>query len=77
LADLTAFAACEELMTALEECHAKGLLWKSLGMCSKAKQDMNMCLRAERLKRQAKNREEAKAKKEKMKQIFRDIDENS
>lgn len=64
-------------MTALEECHAKGFLWKSLGMCSNAKLEVNMCLRAERLKRTAANREVAKAKRDKINRAWAEIDENS
>ncbi|KAK6843596.1 hypothetical protein PG990_004525 [Apiospora arundinis] len=69
--------ACEEIMNALEECHARGFLWKSLGMCSDTKHQVNMCLRAERLKRTATNRGIAKAKREKIQQAWKDIDENS
>ncbi|ETS88244.1 hypothetical protein PFICI_02072 [Pestalotiopsis fici W106-1] len=69
--------ACEEVMTALEECHARGFLWKSLGMCSDAKQQVNMCLRAERLKRTAANREAAKVKRDKIKKVWAEIDENT
>ena len=64
-------------MTALEECHARGFLWKAMGMCSGLKHEVNMCLRAERLERTARNRELARAKKEKMNAIFAEIDANS
>ncbi|KAI1499138.1 cytochrome c oxidase biogenesis protein Cmc1-like protein [Biscogniauxia marginata] len=70
-------AACEEIMTALEECHAKGFLWKSMGMCSDTKDKLTLCLRGERLKRTARNRESTKAKREKIKQAWAEIDENS
>ncbi|KAF2719947.1 UPF0287-domain-containing protein [Polychaeton citri CBS 116435] len=68
---------CEEIMTALDECHARGFLWKSMGMCSSIKRDVNKCLRAERLERTAKNREEAKKRRDHMKKIFAEIDANS
>jgi COX assembly mitochondrial protein 2 len=68
---------CEEVMTALEECHAKGFLWKSMGMCSDLKTQVNKCLRAERLERTAKNREQAKERRAKMKAIWSEIDANS
>ncbi|KAF2771816.1 cmc1-like protein [Teratosphaeria nubilosa] len=68
---------CEEIMTALDECHAKGFLWKCMGMCSGLKTEVNKCLRAERLERTVKNREEAKEKRAKMKAIWADIDANS
>lgn len=64
-------------MTALEECHARGFLWKSLGMCNGAKDQVTLCLRAERLKRTARNREAAKAKREKIVKAWSEIDANS
>ena len=64
-------------MTALDECHAQGFLWKSMGMCSDIKQQVNKCLRAERLERTARNREQAKVKTEKIRAIFAEIDANS
>ena len=64
-------------MTALEECHARGFLWKAMGNCSDIKHKVNMCLRAERLERTAENREKAKAKKARIDKIFAEIDANS
>ena len=68
---------CEEVMNALDECHARGFMWKAVGMCSGLKTEVNRCLRAERLDRTASNREAAKAKREKVKSIFAEIDANS
>ncbi|EMF13718.1 UPF0287-domain-containing protein [Sphaerulina musiva SO2202] len=68
---------CEELMNALEACHARGFLWKSMGMCSDAKTQVNKCLRAARLDRTAHNREVAKKKREHMNKVWAEIDENS
>lgn len=68
---------CEEIMTALDECQAKGFMWKTMGMCTTLKHDVNMCLRAERLDRTAKNREAAKQKREKVNARFAEIDANS
>ncbi|CAK4023439.1 cytochrome C oxidase biogenesis Cmc1 [Lecanosticta acicola] len=64
-------------MTALEECHAKGFLWKAMGMCSNTKREVNKCLRAERLERTAENREQARKKRDHMKKIWGEIDANS
>ncbi len=64
-------------MTALEVCHARGLLWKSMGMCNNLKRDVNKCLRSERVDRTVKNREEAKEKRQKTKAIWAEIDANS
>ncbi|KAI4744002.1 hypothetical protein E4T50_05576 [Aureobasidium sp. EXF-12298] len=68
---------CEEVMNALEECHARGFLWKSMGMCTNAKHQVNMCLRAERLERTRQNREVAKEKRAKLESVWAEIDANS
>lgn len=64
-------------MNALEECHARGFLWKSMGMCSSAKTAVNMCLRAERLERTKTNRAVAKEKRQKIEKVWAEIDANS
>jgi len=64
-------------MNALEECHARGFLYKVVGGCNSQKTAVNKCLRAERLKKIAENREKAKAKREKVEAIWREVDENS
>lgn len=69
--------ACEEVIAILEECHARGFIWKMFGNCTDAKTKVNMCLRAQRLERTRKNREDAKAKREHIKQVWKEIDENS
>ncbi|KAK3068725.1 hypothetical protein LTR53_013462 [Teratosphaeriaceae sp. CCFEE 6253] len=46
-------------------------------MCSSLKTDVNKCLRAERVDRTVKNREEAKEKRQKMKAVWAEIDANS
>ncbi|TVY88463.1 COX assembly mitochondrial protein [Lachnellula willkommii] len=69
--------ACEEVMTILDECHARGFLWKSVGMCNDAKTAVNMCLRAQRLERTRKNREAAKVKNQEIRAKWAEIDSNS
>ena len=64
-------------MQILDECHARGFLFKAIGGCNEAKRDVNMCLRAERLARTAANRETAKKEREKIKEVWREIDANS
>ncbi|KAH7328793.1 cytochrome c oxidase biogenesis protein Cmc1-like protein [Stachybotrys elegans] len=59
--------ACEDVVTALEECHAKGFLHKTTGACNDAKEKVNQCLRAEREKIQAENRAAARAKRDRIK----------
>ncbi|KAK7521896.1 cytochrome c oxidase biogenesis protein Cmc1-like protein [Phyllosticta citriasiana] len=70
-------APCEELANALEECSARGFLWRCAGMCTKPKHALNMCLRATRIERTAKNRDEAKLKREEIKKTWAEIDANS
>lgn len=64
-------------MAALDECHARGFLWRSIGSCNDAKTKVNKCLRAERLKRTEENHRKAKERSMKMKDIFAEIDANS
>lgn len=64
-------------MTALEECHERGFLWKSMGMCNGAKEALSACLRAERRKRQDNNRSKSENKKDAIRQKWKEIDENS
>lgn len=64
-------------MLLLDECHARGFLYKAVGMCNQAKHDVNMCLRAERLERTRKNREKAKAERARVKAMWNEIDANS
>lgn len=64
-------------MAILDECHARGFMWKAIGMCNGAKTNVNRCLRAQRLERTAKNREMAKEKRKEREEMFRKIDEES
>jgi COX assembly mitochondrial protein 2 len=57
-------------MTALDQCHARGFLWKALGQCNDIKHEVNRCLGEERLKRSKKNREEARIKRQRIEQIW-------
>lgn len=68
---------CKDLMNALDACHARGFLWKSMGMCNDAKDKLAACLRAERSKTQTFNRSGVADKKGKIRQLWKDIDENS
>jgi len=64
-------------MSILDECHARGFLYKAVGMCNGAKTDVNMCLRAQRLERTKANREAAKVKREQIVKTWKEIDANS
>ncbi|KAK4550090.1 hypothetical protein LTR36_003057 [Oleoguttula mirabilis] len=67
----------DNIMNALDECHARGFMWKAIGMCSNLKTEVNKCLRSERLDRTAKNRELAREKRQKIKAVWAEIDANS
>lgn len=60
-------------MNALEECHARGFLYKSLGNCNDAKQKVTDCLKIARTKRLDENRARARAKREEQDQKRRDL----
>ena len=68
---------CAEIMAVLDECHAKGFLHKVLGNCNDAKNQLNRCLRAERLERTRLNREKAREKREVVQKLWREIDEEN
>ncbi|KAJ7489911.1 hypothetical protein B0H11DRAFT_1720063, partial [Mycena galericulata] len=53
---------CKEFMDALEQCHSNN--WsRLLGYCNRQKDELNACLRQERIERTSENREMAKEKK--------------
>ncbi|RFU74563.1 cytochrome c oxidase biogenesis cmc1 like domain-containing [Trichoderma arundinaceum] len=60
--------ACQEVIAALEECHAKGFMHKAAGACNDAKDLVDKCLRAQRSKVQDENRAAARAKRERIKE---------
>lgn len=64
-------------MKALDECHAKGFLYRCIGGCNNAKHAVNMCLRAERLERTRQNREQAKIKRKEIEAVWAQIDAES
>jgi len=64
-------------MNALEECHAQGFMWKAMGMCNNAKKNLVQCLKAERWKSQSANRNGVADKKDRVRQLWKEIDENS
>ena len=64
-------------MAILDECHARGFLWRCVGGCTNAKTDVNRCLRAARLERTRKNQEAAKEKRKKIESVWKEVDENS
>ncbi|PPQ68970.1 hypothetical protein CVT24_000359 [Panaeolus cyanescens] len=63
---------CKEFIEALEQCHAAG--WnRFIGACNTQKDELNHCLRSERLVRTAQNREAAKARNAKTEQALQEF----
>ncbi|KAK1240924.1 hypothetical protein MKX07_006357 [Trichoderma sp. CBMAI-0711] len=60
--------ACQEVIAALEECHAQGFMHKAAGGCNDAKILVDKCLREQRSKVQEGNRAAAKAKRDRIKE---------
>lgn len=65
---------CQEFIQALEACHANS--WaKWTGGCNGVKNDLNMCLRKERIDRTAKNREGAIQRRQRTEQAWKELRE--
>ncbi|KAI1925888.1 hypothetical protein LOZ58_006753 [Ophidiomyces ophidiicola] len=62
---------CEDIMTALDECHARGFLYKAVGGCNDIKREVNRCLGQERFKRSKKNRDDARENRGRIEQIWK------
>ncbi|RXK41157.1 hypothetical protein M231_01561 [Tremella mesenterica] len=65
--------ACAEYIQALEECHARGWI-RYLGACNSQRRELVLCLRKERLNRTARNREEAKVRTAKKKEVWAELE---
>lgn len=57
-------------MNALDECHARGFIYKALGNCNDIKRDVNKCLSAERYARAKQNRDVARDNRKRIEQIW-------
>ena len=64
-------------MQAFEECHARGFLWKVMGMCNGLKDDLRKCLRKQREQNQLQNREQKKDQMDRIRKQWKEVDENS
>ncbi|RDB23980.1 COX assembly mitochondrial protein 2 [Hypsizygus marmoreus] len=67
---------CKDFIQALENCHSSG--WARLtGGCNTLKDELNQCLRAERVARSARNRETAKERRAKTEQAWKEFNAES
>ncbi|KAL5511570.1 hypothetical protein ACEPAH_4787 [Sanghuangporus vaninii] len=63
---------CKELIEALDQCHSN--LWaKYFGGCNDIKNELNMCLRRERIERTKRNSEESKIRAERRKRALEEL----
>ncbi|KAJ1308736.1 hypothetical protein OPQ81_004427 [Rhizoctonia solani] len=67
-------SACGPLIEALEACHASGFFNKYTGGCNKIKEQLNKCLREERVARTVKNREDAKKRNQIAKKAWSELE---
>ncbi|RMZ82449.1 hypothetical protein DV737_g2052, partial [Chaetothyriales sp. CBS 132003] len=65
---------CEEIMTALDECHARGFLYKAIGGCNDLKVQVNKCLSGERGKKSGRNRETALERRLRVEAVWEQMD---
>lgn len=69
--------SCDEVMRALEECHAQGFIWKLFGNCNEVKREVNRCLAGARSARAEQNREKAREERAKVERRWKEIDAES
>ena len=62
-------------MNALDECHARGFLYKAIGGCNEVKREVNRCLSGERSKKSRKNRETGLERRARMEAVWTKFDE--
>lgn len=62
-------------MTALDECHARGFLYKALGGCNEIKREVNKCLSGERVKKSKRNRESGLERRARIEAVWKQMDE--
>ncbi|KEF51611.1 uncharacterized protein A1O9_12246, partial [Exophiala aquamarina CBS 119918] len=66
---------CEEIMSALDECHARGFLYKAVGGCNDIKREVNKCLSGERQKKSTRNRETSLERRARIESVWAKMDE--
>ena len=62
-------------MNALEECHARGFLYKCFGGCNQIKRDVNKCLSSERGNKSQKNRETSLERRARIESVWKQMDD--
>ncbi|KAF8495366.1 hypothetical protein JB92DRAFT_2553210, partial [Gautieria morchelliformis] len=67
---------CKDFIAALDQCHSQWWGARFMGTCNKAKQELNMCLRKERLDRAARNREVSRERRKKTEAGWQGLEED-
>jgi COX assembly mitochondrial protein 2 len=62
-------------MTALDECHARGFLYKAVGGCNSIKTEVNKCLASERGRKSQRNRETGLERRARIEAVWKQFDE--
>ena len=62
-------------MNALDECHARGFLYKAIGGCNSIKVEVNKCLSGERSKISGKNRETGLQRRQRIEAVWAKMDD--
>lgn len=62
-------------MNALDECHARGFLYKAVGGCNDIKREVNRCLSGERTKKSIKNRETGLQRRQRIESVWSKMDD--
>lgn len=62
-------------MNALDECHARGFLYKAVGGCNDIKREVNRCLSGERQKKSRKNRETGMERRARIEAVWDKMDQ--
>lgn len=62
-------------MNALDECHARGFLYKAVGGCNDIKRQVNKCLSGERSKKSGRNRETGLQRRQRIEGVWAKMDE--
>ncbi|GFZ49552.1 hypothetical protein JCM24511_07672 [Saitozyma sp. JCM 24511] len=65
---------CADLILALEQCHAQGILYRWTGGCNAEKKALGACLRKERIDRTTRNREAAKERTAKKQAVWAELE---
>lgn len=62
-------------MNALDECHARGFLFKATGGCNDIKRQVNRCLSGERSKKSMGNRETGLQRRQRIEAVWDKMDQ--